>query len=186
MGTREALLDSAEQLARSRGFDAFSYADLSDEVGIRKASIHHHFPTKADLAHALITRYSENFAAALSSIASVARSGGDRLRGYLDAYRSALLGGRAVCLCVAFSAGRESLADPVLAELNAFHAHSVSWLQETFEQGRLDGSITDVEAPAEEAKTALALVEGAQLVARAAGDMSRYDEATAILRRRAM
>jgi len=186
MDTRDALLDSAEQLARSRGFDAFSYADLSRKVGIRKASIHHHFPTKADLALALITRYRENFAAALSLMASRAPSGGERLRGYLDAYRSALLGGRAVCLCVAFSAGRESLADPVLAQLNAFHADGVSWLQETFEQGRLDGSITDVQAPTEEAKAALALVEGAQLVARAAGDVSRYDEATAVLRRRAV
>lgn len=186
MDTRDALLDSAERLARSRGFDAFSYADLSHEVGIRKASIHHHFPTKADLAFALITRYRESFAAALSSIASGAPSGGARLRGYLDAYRSALLGGRAVCLCVAFSAGRESLSDPVLAELNAFHADSVNWLQETFEHGRHDGSITEVGAPAEDAKAALALVEGAQLVARAAGDISRYDEATTILRRRAI
>jgi len=185
MNTRDALLDSAERLARSRGFDAFSYADLSHEVGIRKASIHHHFPTKADLALALITRYRENFAAALSLIANRAPSGGERLRGYIDAYRSALLGGRAVCLCVAFSAGRESLADPVLAELNAFHANSASWLQETFEQGRQDGSITGVEAPAEEAAAALALVEGAQLVARAAGDLSRYDEATELLRGRA-
>jgi len=185
MDTKDALLDSAERLARSRGFDAFSYADLSHEIGIRKASIHHHFPTKADLALALITRYRETFAETLSTIASHAPSGGARLRAYLDAYRSALFGGRAVCLCVAFSAGRESLADPVLAQLNAFHADGVSWLQETFEQGRLDGSITEVEAPAEEANAALALVEGAQLVARAASDVSRYDEATALLRGRA-
>lgn len=184
MDTRNALLDSAELLARSRGFDAFSYADLSRAVGIRKASIHHHFPTKADLALALIKRYREQFGDVLRSIAASAPTGGARLRGYLDAYRAALLGGRAVCLCVAFSAGRESFSDPVLAELNAFHHDGLSWLQETFEQGRDDASIEAVGTPSEEADAALALVEGAQLLARAAGDVARYDAATEILRRR--
>ena len=56
MDTRTALLESAERTARQRGYDGFSYADLADDVGIRKASIHHHFPTKATLALALIER----------------------------------------------------------------------------------------------------------------------------------
>ena len=186
METRDALLDSAEQLARSRGFDAFSYADLSREVGIRKASIHHHFPTKADLALALIARYRTHFEQALERIADEAPTGSARLRGYVDAYRAALKGGRAVCLCVAFSAGRESFGDPVLVELNGFHENGMRWLQQTFEEGLKDGSIDSVGTPTGEAAAALALVEGAQLIARAAGDVTRYDAATDLLRRRAL
>ncbi len=53
MGTKELLLKEAEMLVRTRGFAAFSYADLSERVGIRKASIHHHFPTKEELGGAL-------------------------------------------------------------------------------------------------------------------------------------
>lgn len=56
MDTRTALLQSAERAARQRGYDGFSYADLAGDVGLRKASIHHHFPTKATLALALIER----------------------------------------------------------------------------------------------------------------------------------
>jgi len=184
MDTRDALLDSAEQLVRSRGFDAFSYADLSAAVGIRKASIHHHFPTKADLALALIVRYRAQFGDTLGAISRKSATGGARLRGYLDAYRAALQGGRAVCLCVAFSAGRESFSDPVLAELDGFHRDGAVWLRETFAKGREDGSIKAVGEPSAEADATLALVEGAQLVARAAGDIERYDAATGLLRQR--
>ncbi len=186
METREALLQSAEQLARSRGFDAFSYADLSKEVGIRKASIHHHFPAKADLALALITDYRKRFAEVLERIARDAPDASARLAGYLDAYRAALKGGSAVCLCVAFSVGRESFSDKVLAELNAFHQGGLRWLRDTFELGANDRSIDSVGDPRVEAAAALALVEGAQLVARAARDVARYDAATEILRQRAL
>lgn len=185
MSTRDFLLDVGEKLARSRGFDAFSYADLSDQVGIRKASIHHHFPTKADLALALISRYREQFSGVLATISDEARTGSARLLGFLDAYRAALQGGRAVCLCVAFSAGRESLSESVRSELDAFHEEGLKWLRETFETGQADGSIQHVGEPSMEANAALALVEGAQLMARAAEDMSRYDAATKLLRQRA-
>jgi hypothetical protein len=60
MDTKTAFLDSANRLARTRGFDAFSYADLSKDIGLRKVSIHYHFPTKADLALDLIA--APNFA----------------------------------------------------------------------------------------------------------------------------
>ena len=55
--TKTALLNSAERAARSKGFDGFSYADLAKEVGIRKASIHYHFPTKDALTISLMVRY---------------------------------------------------------------------------------------------------------------------------------
>ncbi|WP_425273146.1 TetR/AcrR family transcriptional regulator [Pseudomonas lactucae] len=48
MSTRSDLLSSAEILLRTKGYAAFSYADLAAEIGIKKASIHHHFqPRKA-------------------------------------------------------------------------------------------------------------------------------------------
>ena len=52
--TRAELLIQAETLVRGRGYAGFSYADLAEAVGIRKASIHHHFPTKVDLGAALV------------------------------------------------------------------------------------------------------------------------------------
>src|SRR4030095_6595217 len=66
--TSGQILDVAERLAQTRGFNGFSYADIATELGITKASLHYHYPTKADLGRALIDRYSTTFAAALAGI----------------------------------------------------------------------------------------------------------------------
>lgn len=179
MNTRTALLDSAERAARQRGFDAFSYADLARDVGIRKASIHHHFPVKADLAFGLIERYAARFSETLATIDRDHRTGAGKLRAYHQTYRDALANGTQVCLCVSMSAGRDSFAAPVLDQLNLFHEDSAAWLAQVFEQGAADGSIRDVQDAAADAHATLALMEGAQLVARAAKSISPFDTATA-------
>ena len=55
--TATRILDVAERLAQTRGFNGFSYADIAAEVGITKAALHYHFATKAGLGQALIGRY---------------------------------------------------------------------------------------------------------------------------------
>lgn len=177
MDTKTALLESAERLARQRGFDAFSYADLSRDVGIRKASIHHHFPTKADLAAELVTRYREAFIASLSAIEQREATAGRQLAAYLDVYKSAMNGGAQVCLCISFSVSVSSFDPLVVRQINRFHAESLAWLERVFERGRADGSIAAVGDPAEEAQACLAVAEGAQLVARASGDIEDFDGA---------
>lgn len=184
MNTRTALLNSAETACRSKGYDAFSYADLSEAVGIRKASIHHHFPKKSDLALAVIDRYSETFFANLKSISASQGTAAEQLAAYVAIYKSALREGESLCLCVAFSAGRNSLSANVLARLNAFHADSVTWLMDVFRKAHKDGSISMVQAPDIEASAVLAQMEGAQLIARAAGDAKLFDISTQALRDR--
>src|ERR1700733_2743383 len=66
--TSERILDIAERLVQTRGFNNFSYADIASELGITTASLHYHFPGKAELGLALITRYGERFSHALSQI----------------------------------------------------------------------------------------------------------------------
>ena len=56
-GTAERILDVAERLVQSRGYNGFSYADVAAELGITKASLHYHFAGKAELGEALIARY---------------------------------------------------------------------------------------------------------------------------------
>ncbi|MDC7716754.1 TetR/AcrR family transcriptional regulator [Vogesella sp. DC21W] len=60
--TRKKILDLAEVLMLSRGFNAFSYQHISGELGVRNAAIHYHFPKKTDLGVALIERYRRRFA----------------------------------------------------------------------------------------------------------------------------
>ena len=67
--TAEQILDLAETLIQTRGYSAFSYQDIADSLGIRKASIHYHFPSKADLGVAVVDRYIARFGEALTAIA---------------------------------------------------------------------------------------------------------------------
>lgn len=179
MDTRTLLLDHAEAVVRSRGFDGFSYADLADAVGIRKASVHYHFPRKADLALALIERYSARLTQRVDALGAQGSSAAERLRGLVATYRAAIEGGTKLCLCVALAVGRDSLGEPVIARLAAFHDQLAGWLTGCFELARSDGSVAAVGDPAAEALATLALMEGAQLIARVAGRVDLFDAATA-------
>ena len=179
MSTQTALLDSAELAARKHGYNGFSYADLARDVGIRKASIHHHFPKKADLALSLIERYASRFADSLSEIETKNVTGGEKLKAYHALYRDALDDGAQLCLCVVLSAGRDSLSKPVLNRLNQFHRDSITWLAGVFTEAERDGSVRHCSQPEVEARATLALMEGAQLIARAEKNIALFDQATA-------
>ena len=181
MDTRTALLDAAEQVGRARGFDGFSYADLAKAVGIRKASIHHHFPTKGDLALALVQRYRSDFFERLAHIETRYDRAGDRLRAYVQLYRDALSQGEKTCLCVAFGVAPDSIPAPVGLEIRQFHSESLEWLEALFALGRDDLSIESIGDPVREAAACLAQMEGGQLVARSAKDVTLFDDALSLL-----
>ena len=184
MDTKTQLLDSAERAARERGYDGFSYADIAEDVGIRKASIHYHYPSKADLGLALIKRYREGLRHQLDDISERGKTAGAKLKAYLKFYRSAMTEGDTVCLCVAFAISRDNLADSIITELNQFHDDSISWLTALYADAIEDGSISDIRDPNHEAASTLATVEGAQLIARSAKNMKRFDEAVKHLKTR--
>ena len=178
------LLDLAEHAARSRGVDAFSYGDLAAQIGIKTASIHYHFPTKAILSTALMQRYHDNFATICARINVDHNTGGQRLAALIDRYRHAHHDATQVCLCVAFSISRESLPADVIHQIEKFRAMMRHWIGAAFEQGNSDGTITNVHSPASEAAATLSLLEGAQLSARATQDAAAFDDAIALLEQR--
>jgi TetR/AcrR family transcriptional repressor of nem operon len=179
--TKTALLNSAENAARRLGFDGFSYADLAQDVGIRKASIHHHFPTKATLSVALMQRYHENFQAVCAEIDASFNTGGARLAELIQQYKKGSDDGKRICLCASFSASRDSLSAEVVEEISLFRTMVVGWMTDTFEKGRSDGTISGVTRPALEAATTMSLLEGAQLAARAEENPALFDHATMLL-----
>lgn len=182
--TRTALLDLAEHTVRSRGFDGFSYADLAKVLGIRKASIHYHFPTKARLSEALIERYQANLQQRLAEIEAAHATAGARLQSLIALYRSALHHGETVCLCVAFSICRESLSAAVVATVADIRRMILRWLAATFELGQTDRSIAAIQNPLREAHATLAMLEGAHLAARNEQDRRLFDAATQLLKAR--
>ena len=186
MDTRSNLLDHAEGLARQRGFDGFSFADLEAAVGIRKASVHYHFPTKGDLSLALMTRYAEVFVGRLHRITRDHATAGARLLAYIDLYRQALDQGRSLCLCVALSVTQDALPKASKQALDQFHHDVSAWLEQVFRLALSDATIAHVTDARAEATAALAQVEGAQIMGRAAQNPARFEAAISTLRARAM
>ncbi|WP_171236303.1 TetR/AcrR family transcriptional regulator [Ruegeria sp. HKCCA6837] len=182
--TKTALLDFAEHAARARGFDGFSYADLAEAVGIRKASIHYHFPTKANLSAALMDRYHTVLEGECQKIEDKYETGSERLQALVQLYRDALNDGKTLCLCVSLISSRESLSEEVIEKIRAFRAMMVQRIQSIFELGQTDKTISGVTNPASEARAALALLEGAHLTARAEENIKTFDEAIGILKSR--
>ncbi|MEO0421564.1 MAG: TetR/AcrR family transcriptional regulator [Pseudomonadota bacterium] len=178
MDTKTQLLDAAERAARERGYDGFSYADLAASVGIKKASIHYHFPTKADLAMALVTRYREANQAFRDEVDGSALDPGDKLSRYVAHYRQALGEGGMLCLCVSLALSPDRLSEQVRESLNAFHGESIDWLEAVIQDAISLGNLPDASDPREEASALLALVEGAQLHGRASGRVEDFDRAT--------
>jgi len=166
---------------RARGFDGFSYADLAATIGIHKASIHYHFPTKAILSAALMDRYRTTIEDLCAAIAADNAGGAGRLLVLIDLYRAALGGGQTLCLCVSLTASRESLSEEVIGKINAFRAMMIAWIADVFVLGKNDGTITGITGPEHEARSTLALLEGAHLAARAEEDAAIFDKAVEVL-----
>ncbi|HEY7263697.1 MAG TPA: TetR/AcrR family transcriptional regulator [Trebonia sp.] len=179
-GTSARILDAAEELVQVRGFNGFSYADVSAEVGITKAALHYHFAGKADLGLALITRYGDRFAVELAEIDSASVTPAARLAAYADLY-AGVLRQRRMCLCGMLAAEHQTLSQPMREAVTSFFDANETWLEKVLEEGGQDGTLRFPGAPRETARLIIACLEGAMLVARPYGDADRFRAVVASL-----
>lgn len=121
------ILDFAQEIIQKRGYNGFSYADISEVVGIRKASIHHHFPSKEALVVAVVRRYREMFISYLTKIAKEGKNLSDKVSKYAKLYEAVLQEDR-LCLCGTLASDIETLPDALKKEVRAFFADNTKWL----------------------------------------------------------
>jgi TetR/AcrR family transcriptional repressor of nem operon len=178
--TRTRILDVAERLVQTRGFNGFSYADIAAQVGITKASLHYHFATKAELGRMLVVRYTERFAAALRRITDGGGVAAARLRAYVKLYADVLTDER-MCLCGMVAAEYGTLPAAMQEALRVFFEFNEAWLARLLEQGSREGSLRLRVAPLEAARMLVGALEGEMLVARAYGDPARFLAAARLL-----
>ena len=175
-GTAERVLDIAERLMQIRGFNNFSYADIATELGITKASLHYHYPGKAELGQALITRYTQRFNEALADIDRDAPDARAKLEAYVDLYAGVLRNER-MCMCGILAAEYPTLPDAMQSEVIGFFDENQRWLAELLKAGDADGTLKFTGRPEDVAQGILSTLEGAMLVARPYGDLARFDAA---------
>jgi TetR/AcrR family transcriptional regulator, transcriptional repressor for nem operon len=180
--TGQRILDVAEQLVQVRGFNAFSYADIAPKLGITKASLHYHFPGKAQLGRALITRYAQRFGAALEQIDRGSEDAPAKLAAYAELYAETLRR-RRMCLCGMLAAEYRTLPKPITDAVVAFFDRNETWLEGVLEQGRAEHSLHFAGSPRDTARMIISGLEGAMLVGRPYGDPARFQAtATTLLR----
>jgi TetR/AcrR family transcriptional repressor of nem operon len=97
--TAQRILDIAERLVQTRGFNGFSYADIASALALTKASLHYHFPTKGELGQRLIDRYEASFLRALTEIDRTSGDAREKLRRYARIYADVLRANPIACAC---------------------------------------------------------------------------------------
>ena len=174
METRDRLLDAAQELIQAGGYNGFSYQHLADRIGIRKASIHHHFPSKADLGREVIRRYRQRLEDWVRAID--ARSDfWEAFELYLAPFRR-VNQANLVCLCGALAAEFPSLPPEMQLEVRGFFESHQQWLTHLFSLGQQAGAFQLREDPAEAARLCFSSLQGALLVQRSLGESSYLED----------
>lgn len=178
--TKTAILDAAQDLIQRVGANAMSYQHISEAVGIRKASIHHHFPSKETLLKELIDRYSRQFLGLVDDIIVSDAGPATKLRRYASLFEATLSEGRQnkACLCGMLSAEVEALGSRAAAGLRRFYRENERRLTLILEEGqrrrefRFEGDSRTM------ATLIFQLLEGSMLIARADGGAKRFRAVT--------
>lgn len=172
--TVTALLDAAQRMVQERGFNAFSYKNLAEEVGIRTASIHYHFPTKAHLGEALMSRYNDGLDAVLDELEHESTTALARLRGFIAIYRSTACRG-AICLCGSMASDLGTLPDELHGNIQRYLDRSTRWVRTQIEAGLKADELAPISSPDELAVSLIAGLQGGLVLARAQDDTGPLD-----------
>ncbi|SDG41178.1 MULTISPECIES: TetR/AcrR family transcriptional regulator [unclassified Duganella] len=173
--TVEHIFNCTRNLIVSGGYNGFSYADISEVVGIRKASIHHHFPSKVDLVQMLLVRYRADAQNGMRNLEHINPAPMDQLRAYVGYWKTCIADGSApFCICALLASELPILPEAVALEVRAYFRLLSQWLTSVLAGGQHQGVVALRHAPALEAEALMATVHGAMLSARAHGDATIF------------
>lgn len=167
----DRILAAATRIAQAHGYGGLNVRALADEVGIKAASLYHHFPSKADLAAAVAKRYSEDALARLEAIEAESPDPLASLRKYPQTFRISLENDNRMCLSSFMAAEYDDLPEHVQREVQTFADVNVAWLARMLVAA---GMSTPADAEAR-ARAIYAAVAGAQLMARGRADIALFD-----------
>lgn len=168
---KEAILNFAEREMRRGGFDAVSFRDIAGAVGIKSASVHYHFPTKADLGQAVAKRYTDRFIKGLGPSSDPKDTTKDRIERLADAYLLSFQQERSTCLCTVLGSVLEHLPEETTGEIRSFYDRLLSWVAKAL--GNTPTSLT--------ANSTVSTLQGAMVLAIARDNETPLRDARALL-----
>lgn len=169
------ILHCARRLLILGGYNGFSYADIAESVKIRKASIHHHFPTKVDLVRTLVELYRKEAEAGIAALERHFPDPDAQLRAYIG-YWLGCIGDaeKGYCVCALLASQIPVLPEDVCKEVRAHFQTLSAWLTSVLERGAQEGRVRLASDARAEAEVFMATVHGAMLSARAYGDSQMF------------
>ena len=164
---KEQILDVAEELLQTRSFSSFSYQDLSDRIGISKASIHHHFSSKDDLGLALVTRHRMILTETLEKISREQTSPWKQLEAYTLLASQVMQSGHKICLTGSLQSEYTIISKSTQQELTHLCSFVHGWLTRVLTEGKKQKAMTFPGTPEDQASLIQAALQGALQQARA-------------------
>ncbi|RYD96526.1 MAG: TetR/AcrR family transcriptional regulator [Sphingobacteriales bacterium] len=137
MTTRAAIIQSADELIRDKGYNAFSFVDIAAIVGIRKPSVHHHFPHKADLGLAVIECHINKLEEIRENYKN--SSPAEQLDRFFAIYQEIKTQNR-ICIVGALSTDFNTLEPAVQEKLQEFSEHMITWVSQFLKEGKAAGT----------------------------------------------
>lgn len=173
------ILQCARTLIIRGGYNSFSYADISHVVGIRNASIHHHFPSKADLVRKLVAQYRQEAEAGIAGLERNISDPLEQLRAYIGYWEGCIADAtHPFCVCALLASEIPVLPETVVLEVRAHFRSLSDWLTAVLERGAAQGRLVLTGTARANAEIFMATVHGAMLSARAHGDAATFGAVT--------
>lgn len=168
MNVRENILDIAETLIQTKGYNGFSFRDISEIIGVKTSSIHYHFPTKADLGKAVVQKHTQSLGIKLEQIMQDSAINYKRkLQLFLDnIFASTFASSNKMCLGGMLAVDVLTLPEIIQVEVRIFFNRLEKWLEQLLIQGKDCLEFEFSGDPKNEAELILATIEGSLLLAR--------------------
>jgi len=163
------------RLLASGGYNSFSYADLSGLVRISKASIHHHFPSKAELVQAVVAQYRDEARQGMVQLSRQLANPATELQAYIDFWADCIREGAApFCICALLATEMPTIPAEVAVEVRGHFEDLSQWLASVLSRGAVQGQLRFQGTAEAEARALMATVHGAMLAARAFADPAAF------------
>ena len=178
--TRTRILDAAQDLIQRVGVNAMSYKHISDTVGIRKASIHHHFPKKENLVDELLKRCQLSYGAHYKNIVKSSESAPEKLRKLARVFEKGL-SNQKLCLVGSISTDSNTLQKHSCKVLEQSIRNTVTIFATVFIQGKEEHSLAFTETAEDAAFAFFSFLVGTQIVARSCGGIDFFHKAAQVI-----
>ena len=173
--TAQKIMEVALLMVQKRGFSGFSFRDIATEIGIKTASIHYHFPTKPDLAQAILQEVRAGFQKELVRIDAEVSEPEDKLRCFFNIFEDTFGDGDRLCPFCMVACAQDGVPESVTKEVQAFWGTGEKWAATQISRGQDAGIFNQTISAEISGRALVAMLEGTMVTARAFDERQRLE-----------